>query len=149
MLLIRKIHAYVGLLIAPSVLFFALSGALQIFDLHEAHGPYHPPALLRALGHLHKDQVLSKPEPRLGPPAKTAPAAAAETGPAAGAGKDDEDPPQIKTYILKWFFALVAAGLFASTSIGLWIGLRVSRTPRLSWGLLISGAAIPVLILFL
>jgi len=59
---IRIWHMYIGILIAPSVLFFALTGALQIFSLHEAHGSYEPPALLEKLSRLHKDQVFAQKE---------------------------------------------------------------------------------------
>ena len=53
---IRKWHAYLGLFIAPSVLFFALTGAVQLFGLHESHGDYRPPSLLEKLSTVHKDQ---------------------------------------------------------------------------------------------
>lgn len=143
MLKIRKIHAYLGLLIAPSVLFFALSGTLQLFSLHEAHGPYHPPAILQTLGNVHKDQVLSEPDEHHGSPV----APAAQDDDHAGASLHVEDTPKIKTYVLKWLFALVGLGLFSSTVLGLWIALRYTRTPFLSWGLLIAGAVVPVLVL--
>ncbi len=145
MLLIRRVHAYLGLFIAPSVLFFALSGGLQLFSLHQAHGGYHPPAFVETLGNLHKDQVLSKPDEHEGAP----PGAAHAAGPKAPDHKDrdDEAGPRASTLVLKWFFEAVAAGLAVSTLIGLWIGLSVTRTPRLSWGFLIAGAALPLLIL--
>jgi uncharacterized iron-regulated membrane protein len=54
---IRRWHSYIGLFISPSVLFFALTGASQIFNLHEAHGSYHPLALVEKLSSVHKDQV--------------------------------------------------------------------------------------------
>ena len=54
---IRLWHSYIGILIAPSVIFFALTGALQIFSLHESHGTYTPPALIEKLSSMHKDQV--------------------------------------------------------------------------------------------
>ncbi len=59
---IRIWHMYIGILIAPSVLFFALTGALQIFSLHEAHGSYVPPPLLEKLRRMHKDQVFARKE---------------------------------------------------------------------------------------
>jgi len=145
--LVRKIHAYLGLLIAPSVLFFALSGILQLFSLHEAHGPYHPPALFETLGHLHKDQVLSRPAKEHGPPKASDPTARAKS-PAAH-DHEASDTPKIRTYVLKWFFALVGLGLFVSTILGVWMGLRFTRSPGLSWGLLIAGALAPALILAL
>ena len=145
MLLIRRLHGYLGLFIAPSVLFFAFSGALQIFNLHEAHDGYRPPVLIRALGSLHKDQVLSKPERHHGPPPGS-PADRDHAGP-----PDHHDAHRIKlsTLVLKWFFEAVAVGLGASTAFGLWIGLRVTRTPRLSWSLLAAGALLPIILALL
>ncbi len=146
MLLIRRLHGYLGLFIAPSVLFFAFTGALQIFNLHEAHGAYRPPALIRALGSLHKDQILSEPEHHHGPP----------PGPAAGRNHtgppdhdDDDHRTKLSTVALKWFFEMVALGLGAATALGLWLGLRFTRTPRLSWGLLAVGALLPVVLALL
>ena len=45
-LTIRRWHTYLGLFIAPSVLFFSLTGAVQLFSLHEAHGDYTPAPLV-------------------------------------------------------------------------------------------------------
>ena len=146
MLLIRRLHGYLGLFIAPSVLFFAFTGALQIFNLHEAHGAYRPPALIRALGSLHKDQVLSEPGQHHG------------SAPGPAAGRDHTGPPdhddddhhtKLSTLALKWFFEMVALGLGASTVLGLWLGLRFTRTPRVSWGLLAAGALLPVILALL
>ena len=145
MLLIRRVHAYIGLFIAPSVLFFAFSGGLQLFSLHEAHGSYQPPALIEALGNLHKDQVLSRPEEHRGPPRE---------GPDGDGHSardhrdhDHDQGPKLSTVALKWFFEVIAVGLAASTLLGLWIGLRMTRTLRLSWGFFIAGIALPILIL--
>jgi hypothetical protein len=154
LLLIRRLHTYLGLFIAPSVLFFAFSGACQVFSLHEAHGDYHPPALIETLGNLHKDQVLSKPEhhPAHAPSAGMAHDADAH----AGAPDHDHDhdhghadKAKASTLVLKWFFAGVAVCLAFSTLFGLWMGLRFARTPRLSWGLLVAGVVVPVLIVLL
>src|ERR1700733_10596500 len=64
MMTVRQWHTYIGAFIAPSVLFFAFTGSLQLFSLHEAHGAYTSPAIVEALSRVHKDQVLKeKPEP--------------------------------------------------------------------------------------
>ena len=55
----RRWHSYIGLFIAPSVLFFALTGATQLFSLHEEHGNYKPPAIIEKLSSVHKDQVFA------------------------------------------------------------------------------------------
>jgi hypothetical protein len=39
----------------PSVLFFALTGSTQLFNLHESHGNYRPPAIGTSLVTVHAD----------------------------------------------------------------------------------------------
>ena len=72
MMLIRQLHLYLGVFIAPSILFFAFTGSLQLFSLHEAHGAYKPPALIEKLGSLHKDQVFADKAKRPAPAAGAA-----------------------------------------------------------------------------
>lgn len=141
---IRVWHTYLGMLIAPTVLFFALTGALQIFSLHESHGAYQPLPLVEKLGSLHKDQVFVLKE-RHEPPPQPASAqpASVQNGPPAPAD-DDDDHVSIGTWVLKWFFLLVAAGLTSSTVLGLWIGLTHLRHKRVALGLLAVGVVLPV-----
>jgi hypothetical protein len=144
---LRQWHAYVGLLIAPSVLFFSLTGALQIFNLHEAHGSYHPAVILEKLSAVHKDQVFKRPHDHDAPDVE-APHAAADGGenrPAA----DDDDQQSVSTYALKWFFAIVSVGLIASTLIGIWMGTTQIRRKGLALTLLIVGAVVPIGLLLL
>lgn len=56
---LRRMHALLAIIAAPTILFFAFTGAFQLFGLHEAHGSYRPPALLADLARLHKEQVLT------------------------------------------------------------------------------------------
>lgn len=74
---LRQIHNWLGAFFAPAILFFALSGALQTFNLHEnkGGGPYKPPAWIVVMAKLHKDQTL--PHPR---PPRPAPVANASAG---------------------------------------------------------------------
>jgi hypothetical protein len=128
---IRIWHTYIGILIAPSVLFFALTGALQIFNLHEAHGGYTPPAVIEKLSSVHKDQVFALK--------------AHEDQPESGAAPPEEHEPEdsLGTVLLKWFFLLVALGLATSTLLGLWIGLTHIQRRRTGWWLLAIGIAVP------
>ena len=136
---IRVWHTYLGMLIAPTVLFFALTGALQIFSLHESHGAYQPLPLVEKLGMLHKDQVFARKE-RHEPEPKPA---VAQEGPPPPPD-DDDDHVALGTLVLKWFFLLVAAGLTSSTVLGLWIGLTHLRHKRVALGLLAVGIVLPV-----
>jgi hypothetical protein len=65
--LVREWHLYLGTLFAPSIFFFALTGALRLFGLHEGHPgeAYQPPGWVQKLGSIHKNQTVSE---RRGPP---------------------------------------------------------------------------------
>src|SRR5260370_32273224 len=60
---IRLMHHYFGLFLAPTILFFAITGGLQMFGLHEtARGSsYVPPNFLVHLAQLHKKGTLYFP----------------------------------------------------------------------------------------
>jgi hypothetical protein len=139
------LHAYIGAFIAPSVLFFAVTGALQLFSLHEAHGGYVPPALLEKLSAVHKDQRFAAGHHDDGPP----PAA---RGPKAATPDHDDDHPKAlpaRTVALKWLFLAIDIGLMVSTLIGAWMAVTFTRNKGVIWTLLILGAVLPVLILAL
>jgi hypothetical protein len=141
---IRTWHTYLGILIAPSVLFFALTGALQIFSLHEAHGTYHPLPLVEKLSSVHKDQVFALGEHHEEPPPAAPPPAGGDAHPPGPAEHADE--PAIGTPLLKWFFLVVALGLTISTLLGLWMGLTHLRHRRIGWWLLAGGVAVPLVL---
>ena len=140
-LLIRKAHLWLGMLIAPSVLMFAFSGALQIFRLQEARTGYTPPALVEKLGRLHKDQVYAVAptrEPSAGPRAAAGPgAAAARPG------------PTLSKQMLQWFFTLASVGLILSTLSGIWMGTTLGRWKRSARWMLALGAVLPVAMVLL
>jgi ABC-type nitrate/sulfonate/bicarbonate transport system permease component len=137
--LLRRSHTWIGMLIAPSVLFFATTGALQLYSLHEAHDSYTPPALLVALGSLHKDQKLPAPPH---PEAVGAPAAHEHHH------DDDDAPPKAATGLLKIVFLGVAAGLIVSTLLGLWMALQDRLRRRTNLVLLAVGVVAPAALLF-
>jgi hypothetical protein len=136
MVSIRRWHSYIGLFIAPSVLFFALTGAVQLFSLHEAHGSYQPPVLLEKLSSIHKDQVFELGHHH------------DDDGPAPGP-EDHDDKPGPATFILKGYFLLVALGLAVSTVFGLWMGLVQTRSKTVGWLLVGVGSVIPLVLLLI
>lgn len=135
---VRQWHSYIGLFIAPSVLFFALTGAAQLFSLHEAHGSYQPPAIVEKLSSVHKDQVFALGDHH--------PAVARRAAPRPEA-QDDADKTGPSTLMLKGFFLLVALCLTVSTAFGLWMGLTQTRRKRTAWLLVVAGTLIPVVLL--
>ena len=138
----RKWHAYIGLLIAPSVLFFALTGALQIFNLHEAHGDYKPALLIEKLSAVHKDQVFEASHDH--PPPNDAPPARAGGAPDEHFAHDQDERVAASTLVLKWYFLLVALGLTLSTLLGVWMGTTQLRSKALAWTLLVAGILLPL-----
>ena len=139
---LRLWHAYLGILTGPCILFFALTGAVQLFDLHEPHGGYEPPSVIAKLGMLHKKQVYAEPRRR------PRPANADVDGPPRQR-TDGSDRASLGTTVLRWVFLVVALGLAGTAGLGIWIGLQAPRYKRVAWVLLAAGIAIPVALLSL
>ena len=140
-LTIRRLHTYMGALIAPSVLFVATTGAMQLYHVHESHGDYHAPVMIRSLSAIHQDQTYAPPPEK--PDAAAAPGGQARqpSGPA------PDEPTPISTTLLKAFDLMVAAGLIVSTLMGVWMAVTFGRRKRLIWALLVLGAVLPIAIL--
>ena len=144
MMFVRRVHTFLGMLIAPSVIFFAVTGALQLYHLHESYPGYKPAPLIEKLGRVHKDQEFAM-RPKRRPPPKAGDSK--PQGPQAE--KSQEKGPPRSALMLKVFFLAVSLSLTASTLLGVWVGLTQSRSRGLSLVLLIIGAAVPVAILAL
>jgi len=160
---LRKVHLYLGVFTAPALLFFAFTGALQTFSLHETTQgtSYKPPAWIAELGQLHKKQTtvlpVRKPRPEAagpdrapgpdrvpGPDRTAVAAAAAAVGPAPAAPSS----PRLKSHLpMKIFFLVVSVGLFLSTLTGIYMAYKYSRSKLLISGLLLAGAGLPLLLL--
>jgi|SRR5437867_91540 len=56
-----RLHRYAGLITAPLILFFAISGIWQVFRLHESRkdGSYRAPQTLKTLSDVHKAEHLN------------------------------------------------------------------------------------------
>lgn len=149
--LARQWHLYLGTLFAPSIIFFAFTGSLQLFSLHESHkgDSYQAPAWIQTLASIHKDQVVSKKH-KAPPPStvehKVSPASDAAPRPPQPQSDDpNEEPPSKKfTLALKCFFLAMAVGLIFSTSLGIYMAFKFNRSRALVWGLLLLGTAIPL-----
>ncbi|MBB5055768.1 hypothetical protein HDF16_000437 [Granulicella aggregans] len=152
--LFRQIHLYFGVFISPAILFFAITGALQTFSLHETTkgSDYKPPAWLVKLGQLHKKQTLVVPVRRPQPPAPAAaPAKPADlSSPSASkpASQPDAAAPKPKNLLpMKLFFLLVSIGLVISTFTGIYMAYKYNRSKSWVTALLVTGIAVPLLLL--
>jgi uncharacterized iron-regulated membrane protein len=146
----RKTHLYVGVFTTPAILFFALSGSLQTFSLHETTkgSAYKPPHWILVLAQVHKKQSTQVPqrkalesnEPRSNPDPRPATAAQAEQPIA---------PPPLLPALhdplpLRIFFLLVGLSLFVSTASGLYLAWKYRRDRVVIAVLLLAGILIPI-----
>jgi hypothetical protein len=148
---IRQLHLYLGVFFAPSIIFFALTGTLQLFGLHEGHPgeAYQPPAWVQKLGSIHKNQTVSE---RRGPPPgfagdlKRPPESdeARRSPQPEGGRRNEERGTNNLTLALKLFFLSTAVGLVFSTLLGIYMAFKYNPSRALVWGLLSLGTAIPV-----
>jgi len=54
-----RAHRFLSLFVAPAMIFFAVSGALQSYRLHEDQkSGYHAPQALKTIGEIHKAEKL-------------------------------------------------------------------------------------------
>jgi hypothetical protein len=157
---LRLIHLYTGVFIAPALLFFAFTGALQTFSLHETTrgSSYKPPAWAVMLGQIHKKQTpivpVRKPVPPDKQPDKAAPEKAQPSSSATPQRAPAEAPKPTgeaaqkshNPLPLKCFFLLVSIGLFVSTLSGLYMSYKYIRNRRLITVMLLGGIIVPVLL---
>ena len=117
----RNIHLYLGVFFAPLLMFFLISGSFQTFNLHEASksGDYKPPAIIKSLSQVHKDQrwvdgkMVSKP-----------------------------------SLPFQYLVVLMATGLLATTILGIIMAFKYTRV-WIVWGCLLMGIAIPCLLIWI
>ena len=148
---VRLVHLYFGIFIAPALMFFAFTGALQTFSLHETTrgSSYKPPAWAVTLGQIHKKQtpiLNKKPDPAPKPKHDHDDAATMATAPAV---QPAPPAPKHNPLPLKIFFLIVAIGLFTSTISGIYMSYKYVRNRMLVTALLLAGIVIPVLLVLI
>jgi hypothetical protein len=144
---LRLAHSYASAFIAPTIVFFALSGSLQVLNLHKAHGSYEPSPLIAAMARIHKDQVLTPDTSRdAGPPGFVPKAFGPPRGPNSGRPKPHMT---LATKLLKGLFVFEALTLVATTLLGVWIGATHPKRARAFWIVLAAGVLVPVVLIVL
>jgi hypothetical protein len=127
---IRQLHRLAGLFFAPTILFFAGTGAIQTLRLHEG-GPGRVPIWLADATSLHKHQRLWAPKPRMAP---LAPAAA------------DLAPPPREHPALRLFFVLAALVLAGSVISGCAMAFHAKATRRSAAMTFMLGTLVPLIL---
>jgi hypothetical protein len=148
---VRVTHLYLGVFFAPTILFFAITGGLQMFGLHETSrgSDYTPPALLVHLSQLHKKGTLYVPRKR------DSSAAAKPDGQNSDTRKPESArppapnpaPPAHNSLPMKIFFGATAVALIVSTCTGLYMSWKYARRKATVAGVLLAGIICPLLLL--
>jgi hypothetical protein len=148
---IRLMHLYLGLFFAPTILFFAITGGLQMFVLHEtARGSsYVPPSILVHLSQLHKKGTLYLPPRKVPPPNSAKSDGAKLDGPKLEAPKPTQAPQPPNSLPIKIFFAATALALAVSTCTGLIMGWKYARRKSIVLLTLAAGVLIPAILVFI
>jgi hypothetical protein len=133
---IRLAHFYAGVFFAPTIIFFAFSGVLQVFKLHESYRdtPGAQGDWIAWMSQVHKEAALIPPKAA---PAKAPPKA--DAAPAA--------PRPERSRPFKWFAALMGITLIGASLAGLWIAYSFPKRRRSFFVALLSGLVIPLVLL--
>ena len=117
---LRTFHLYLGCLFAPILIFFAVTGAWQVFNFHQStkDGSYTAPRALAVLSEVHKEAHI--------PPT-----------------------PHRQATPLRYFMVAAAAGLVLTTVLGVIMAFRFSRQPLVATVCLLIGIAVPGVILWI
>jgi hypothetical protein len=161
--LMRKVHLYLGVFTTPALLFFAFTGAMQTFNLHEARrgSDYKPPQWIATLAQLHKKQTTearkapSQPvggqasQRDIGKPAGLhgEGRSAGEMRPAEAGGPGSISVPRKSHLPMKIFFSLVSVSLALSVLTGAYLSYKYDRGWWLLTGMLAAGVVVPLCLL--
>lgn len=117
---LRELHLYLGCVFAPVLIFFAVTGAWQLFMLHRGtkNGSYMPPRSMVLLSGIHQVQHLPSASP-------------------------DSTTP------LRYFMLAAALGLVTTTALGVIMAFRYGRSRAWVAVCLIAGVVIPFTLLVL
>ena len=141
---IRRVHAWLGVLFAPSIIFFALSGVFQLYGMNDTE-PGESPGLIAKMGMVHTHQTATIPQ-RAPRPQTALPAPQAELMKTVADGVVKK-PARPSTLPLTLFFTLMAISLIISSALGLWIAFTSKRDRALHVGLLAAGIVLPIVLL--
>ncbi len=125
---LRRVHLYLGLALAPLLIFFSLSGAWQSLALHKDRkdGSYKAPAIFAELSEVHTRQRLIPPP-----------------------GALEEGKRTASSEAFQWLALFAGLAVSVLALIGIWMGFRMSKRKWLPIGILCLGTLLPALFVYL
>ena len=145
--LLRQIHLYLGIFTAPAILFFAVSGVLQTFSLHQAtrDGSYKPAKWIVMLAQVHKKQTFVVPFRKPLTSSTSSPDTPAMPKPQSASPVTSEAPHN--PLPLKIFFLAIGLSLSVSTISGLYMSWKYRRDRIVLAAILVSGIVGPLILM--
>jgi hypothetical protein len=118
---IRQLHLYLGCIFAPLLIFFAITGAWQTFQLHRSRkdGTYTAPRILHQFSSVHQFQEFPVHE-----------------------GLVRQSHP------FRWFVLAMALGFVVTAILGVVMAFKFTRERWIVWLCLVAGFILPVLLLY-
>lgn len=117
----RRFHTYLGVFFAPLLLFFVGSGWYQVVDRDRLKDPSEAETLVQKLRVVHTDQIY----PKTGARQQPSPAA------------------------FRWMTVVMSLAMIVTTLLGVAIAVRSLKPRWMVWVVLVSGLAVPALLLWL
>lgn len=114
---LRTVHLYLGCIFTPMLVFFAVTGSLQMFDWQKTRkdGSYTAPQIAVVTSEMHKHQRF-------------------ETG----------EAPRSKGF--QAFVILMVLGFIVTSVLGVMMALKFAA-PQVVWACLLAGAVVPLILL--
>lgn len=123
MIKLRRLHLYLGCMFAPLLIYFAVSGAWQLYRLNDV--PKNEPAsAMRSALH-----EWSKPHTNSTAPGRS--------------------PKEASSALFNALALLMAAGMAVTSGLGIWMALQMTKQRRAVVLSLVAGFALPVALLLL
>ncbi len=136
---LRLAHYYAGVFFAPTIIFFAFTGVLQVFKLHEDYRatPGAQGDWIAWMSQVHKESALIPPKvaPAKAPRRETASTPAPAPAPAE------------RSHPFRWFAALMGVSLIGAALAGLWIAFNYPKRRRSFFVALGAGIVLPLVLL--
>ncbi|MBX7246827.1 MAG: hypothetical protein K1X53_15125 [Candidatus Sumerlaeaceae bacterium] len=117
---IRRLHLYMGVVFAPMLLFFAISGAWQTFELQSGSDEHPAPKVLSILSDVHTSQHMQL-----------------------GEAEVHSSKP------FQWFVVAMTFGFIATTILGVLMAFQFTKEKWKVWACLAAGFLLPVMLLYI
>ena len=121
---------------APTIIFFAFSGVMQVFKLHEAYRaiPGAQGDWIAWMSQVHKEAALIPPR-------------AAPAQPPQAEGRPPTEPRKERSSAFKWFAALMGISLIGASLAGLYIAYGYPSRRKAFFATLAAGIVMPIILL--